>query len=951
MLRKYISITVIITLLVVSFSCAKKNGSINSNSGMYRIWLSDVKTDLQPDTSLIQGKLNNGFRYFLKKNTKPKNRVSMHLVIEAGSIHERENQRGLAHFLEHMLFNGSEHFKPGELIKYFQKLGMDFGGDANAHTGFYNTVYDIVLPKGDLNSLSEGLLVLHDYANSALLLKGEIEKERGIILAEKRDRNSPSYKTFEKVMNFELKDSLVTRRLPIGTKAVIRNSKRASLKDYYDTWYRPEKMMIVMSGDFKVSEAKKLIEEKFKGLKPRAPERSLQIIKKISHKGLLPFYHYESEAGATSVKIEIIYNEPIINDSVLKQREVLINYLGDSIVQNRIKSITGKKGTPFSSAFISSGAFLKQYKYATISAKTKPKEMEKSLRHIEQTLRTATQYGFLESEFERVNKELSAYYINQVKSSKTRDSLHISRSIIRSIKEGNLIQSPKQELRLYNKLIKDISVNQVTKAFKKKWNKNHRLIIVTGNKKIAGTKEDIERKILSIYNNSVSVEVNKPIDKKNAVFPYLDDPVGLAKITKRSFDKKLGIHTIYFRNGSVLNLKKTNYTENKILFNVMFGNGKASEPIDKPGIANIAVSLINQSGLNGLDRDSIERAFTGKNTSVALRSKETSFMFTGRSVTSELNLLFRLVYAYMVDMGFREDAFSYVKGRYKQQYNALFKTVDGIVALKADRFFANNDKRFGLTDYKKISKYKLSEIKKFFLSRLKDTPVEMSIVGDFDLEHGILLGRRFIGNLSKSKSENKNVMNQVKFPSGKIHEEVVKTKINKGKVIISFPTEDFWDIKRTRRLGVLGTVLSNRLHDIIREKKAVAYSPYAYNSSSVAYKDYGFLKVVIGIDPKDKELVIAEVGKITEDLKKNGIGKDEFKRALDPIITNIKDYRKKNSYWIRSVLTGSSRYPVKFEWSKSFLDDYKNIKYTEINKLAQKYLDSRKKAIFVVVPE
>ncbi|MCP3927144.1 MAG: insulinase family protein [Desulfobacterales bacterium] len=947
MFKKFILILIAV-LLTINISYSKTQAATTIKK---KIWLSEVETDIDSDPTLIQGKLANGFRYFLKKNKKPKDRVSMHLVIEAGSMHEVENQRGLAHFLEHMLFNGSENFKPGELIKYFQKLGMDFGGDANAHTGFYNTVYDVVLPKGDKKSLSDGLLVLHDYANSALLLKSEIEKEKGIILSEKRERNSASFKTFEKVLNFELNNNLITRRIPIGTTSTIKNADRKKLKDYYDTWYRPEKMMIVMTGDFDVDEAKGLIEKKFQSLKERATRRDIGNIEKVFHKGVLPFYHYESESAATNVKIEILYNESTKNDSVLKQRELLINYIGDSILQNRIKSITGKKDTPFSSAYVSSGSFLKRYKYATISAKTKSKDWEKSLLVIEQMLRTAQIYGFTNSEFQRVKKEILSYYINQVKSSKTRDSIGLSRSIIRSISEGNVYQSPNQELKLYELLIKNIDSTIVSRNFKNKWKKNHRLIMVTGNAKVKGSNKEVVSKIRGLYNKSLQVAVRKPIAKKDVVFPYIEDPLDDGKIRKRVFNKKLGIHTILFENGNVLNLKKTKYSENEILFNVIFGNGKSTEPKNKPGITEIAVSVMNESGLNGLDRDSLERAFTGKNTSLSLISKETYFMLTGKSVSSELNLLFRLTYAYINDMGFRDDAFSHVLGKYKQSYEALQKTVDGVTALKANKFFAGNDRRFGFTDYKTISGYKLHELKSYLSDRLHETPFEVSIVGDFNIDEAILFGRKFIGTLPKIKKKQLMADKMIVFPSGQIYEEKVKTKINKGKVIISFPTADFWDIKRTRRLSVLSAVLSNRLHDIIREKKSIAYSPYAYNSPSLAYKGFGYLKVVIGINPKDVSLVLNEVQKITDDLNKNGIREDEFRRALDPILTSIKDYRKKNSYWIRGVLTGSSRHPEKFIWSKSFLDDFKKIKLIEINKLARKYFDNKKQATFIVVPE
>ena len=201
-----------------------------ANSALLPIWPHD-NSDLKPDPALFFGKLENGFRYVLMHNRNPENRVSMHLNVQAGSMQETDGQQGLAHYLEHMLFNGSEHFAPGELVKYFQSIGMQFGADANAHTGFFETVYDIFLPAGDRENLEKGLLVMHDYAGGALLLPSEIDRERKIILAEKRSRDSASYRTFVATLDFELPDARMTHRLPIGTDAVLNSAGQEELKD------------------------------------------------------------------------------------------------------------------------------------------------------------------------------------------------------------------------------------------------------------------------------------------------------------------------------------------------------------------------------------------------------------------------------------------------------------------------------------------------------------------------------------------------------------------------------------------------------------------------------------------------------------------------------------------------------------------------------------------------
>jgi len=214
-------IAALATCLLFLSACSPRHQVIQPNAGV------------QMDPSIEYGVLDNGFQYIIKKNSIPEQRVYVHLDVFAGSLQEKEDQQGVAHYLEHLLFNGSEHFKPGELIDYFHSIGMDFGADANAHTSFFNTVYDLALPNSDAKQLDEAFLIIQDYAKGALLLEAEVERERGIILAEKRERDSVSSRVFKKTLAFELPGSLIAQRFPIGKESVLKKASRKTLKSYY----------------------------------------------------------------------------------------------------------------------------------------------------------------------------------------------------------------------------------------------------------------------------------------------------------------------------------------------------------------------------------------------------------------------------------------------------------------------------------------------------------------------------------------------------------------------------------------------------------------------------------------------------------------------------------------------------------------------------------------------
>ncbi|MCG8564406.1 MAG: insulinase family protein, partial [Desulfobacterales bacterium] len=324
---------------------------------------------LKQDPQVVHGVLENGFQYFLLANQTPKDRVIVHLNIFAGSAHETDDEQGVAHYLEHLLFNGSEHFKPGELVAYFQSIGMDFGGDANAHTSFFKTVYDLNLPKGSRDYLEKGLLVIQDYAKGALLLEEEVAREKGIILAEKRERDSASYRTFKKSLAFELPNSLLTRRFPIGTTQVISSADRALLKGFYDRWYRPDNMALVMVGDFDVEMTKQMIQERFSQFKPRPAKPMVEPdISWIPHKGKKYFYHHEPESGSTTLTIERIDSVPFEGEteSALKQR--VLDDVADAVFQYRLDTLVRGESAGFTSASAYSGQFLRQLSVAAVTA-------------------------------------------------------------------------------------------------------------------------------------------------------------------------------------------------------------------------------------------------------------------------------------------------------------------------------------------------------------------------------------------------------------------------------------------------------------------------------------------------------------------------------------------------------------------------------------------------------
>jgi len=910
------------------------------------------QSDLLPDPSVLYGRLPNGFRYVLMENHNPRDRVSLHLNIQAGSMHETSDQQGLAHFLEHMMFNGSTHFPPGELVKYFQSIGMQFGPDANAHTGFGETVYDILLPDGSRESLEKGLLVLQDYAMGALLLPEEIDRERRVILAEKRSRDSAGYRTFVSTLKFEFPDARLSRRLPIGREEVIRQADRSLLTDFYDTWYRPETMILVMVGDFDAAEAAVLINDRFKTFTPRAPSRPEPDFGRIQHEGVKAFYHYEKETGKTTVTIEVIEKKDPEPDSLALQKRTLIRIIADRIVQNRLNALLRKPDTPFTSASIGSGFFLRQARIGTINAECKPENWQKALGLIELTPRQALDCGFTESELERVKKDFLSELDNAVKQAPTRESPELARDIISHLNADRVFMSPAQEKQIFAPLINALTPQIIHDGFKKTWSPSHRLILLTGNIDLTGGTRRPEDVIIAAYSESLRLSVSPPVALKSAVFPYLPDPAIAGKIVHQRAVSDIGVVQIDFENGVRLNIKPTDFKADEVSAILNFGFGKSSQPVDKAGLADLSADVINESGFGALSRDELDRALAGRSTDVVFGITEDRFFLKGTTISEEIPLLFQLFYTFLQDPGFREEAFELSMARFKQQYLELSRSTDGAMVLHGRRFLAGGDSRFGLPSFEAFSQLTLDDVRSWVGPLLANAVFEVSVVGDFDVQTVIDLAGRYFGSLPGRHAPGPPLRETgPAFPVSRSLIHRVHTEIPKGLVVVAYPTEDMWNIHRTRRLNVLGEVFSDRLRERIREKLGAAYSPFAFNRPSRAYRGYGVFQAFIQTAPDEADIVRREVMAMAAELARTGVRPEELKRALEPTITSIKDMLRTNGYWLNTVLSGSRRHPEQLDWNRSIVGDYAAISAHELSVLAEKYLDNRKAATIVVLPE
>lgn len=912
-------------------------------------------SDLAPDPQVTFGRFDNGVGYVLLPNQTPRQRVSLHLVVQAGSYHETEAQRGLAHFLEHLLFCGSTHFSPGELVRFFQGIGMRFGPDVNARTGFYQTVYDVLLPDGEAASLHQGLLVLQDYAQGALLLPEEVDRERGVVLAEMYTRDSAAYRTHTAGLAFAFPEARFATRLPMGVEEVLKTAEREDLKDFYDTWYRPERLIVVMVGDIEVPAARELIAEYFAALAPRAPPRADPLPGRVQHSGLKAFYHHEAEMGHTTVSIETVGMVPDHQPNLAYQQRQLRQETANRIVMERLNARLQQPDPPFTRAQVHSGVFLRHIFSARLGAQTRPDQWEPTLDILEQHLRQALKFGFEEREVSRARQEILAALEKEDAGAATRESQMLANQLIDSLNAQEVFQAPQQRLEMARAYLATVTPEAVHEAFQQAWEAPHRLILVTGNAEIAPAADSdrpAEDHILARFQASAAQPIQPYMLADRVSFPYLDSPaLPVAPITRHAHDD-LGIESLTFANGVQLHLKPTPFKQSQVLLQLSFGAGRQSEPPHQPGLAELTRAVINEGGIGRLNRQELQEALAGFSVELELNISDERFHFNGQSLTQDLETLLQLLVHYLRDPAFRPSAHRLALERLQQHHDNLTRTVEGTMALEGRRFLAGGDYRFGFPNLESLQRLTLSDVQAWLAPALQQAPLELALVGDFEVDPVIALVERYLGSLPLAPpAEILRPGPGPRFPAGESLHLTIASRIPKALVVLAHSGEDFWDIQRTRRLSILAEIYANRLRETIREQMGAAYSPFAWHQPSRAYRGYGLFQAMIPVHPNQVAAILQAAPEVAASLRQQPITADELRRSLDPVLTSIRDRVQTNEYWLSSVLVGLSQHPEQLAWSRNFLSDYAAISLAEMHQLAEHYLDHQEAAWVVIVPE
>lgn len=906
-------------------------------------------SDLPVDPTLIFGRLDNGLRYVLKKNSEPRNRVAMYLNIQAGSLQETEEQRGLAHFLEHMLFNGTSHYSPGTLVEYFQSIGMDFGADTNAYTSYDRTVYKLVLPAADKKTLDEGLLVLADFAQGALLLEQEVDRERGIIFAEKRDRDSAGARVRKAQLAFDFAGTLVAERDPIGTDETLRQADAARLRAFYENWYRPDNLFVVVVGDMDTSLVERLLREQFSKLKtPAASNPVCPDYGTPKASGVEMRHLAEPELGYTEVNLTVVQAEVPEADTLARETAMLHRYLALVLLNNRLQHVERESGGKISKTMAFSGNFIRQFSYNLLTTRTETADWKEGLHQLQRVLEQSLRYGFTLAELERGKKEVRAMLEKEMRTADARDSRKLAMELIRSINGQEISLSPKQKHDLFVPLLEQSSLSVVNHALHQMWPPEPRTVSVAGTAMPEVSAEQAKEAMRVVYTTTAQGEITPWQEREQIAFPYLQVPDKNENPVRESTDSSLDVQRLEFANGLVAHVKKTDFQPNQLLMTAHFGQGRQGEPW--PGAALLAQGLVKESGTAAMSREQLQQALAGHNVSLDFAVGPESFSFNGGALSSELELLLQLLYARLHDPGFRPDAFAMGKEQLRQMYTQMAHSVEGMHQLKGESFLSGGSRFYTMPAWEEVEALSLEQISGWLQPVFKSSPLEITIVGDVDPALVRQLLSTYFG-AEKRVKEQPVQEKPIVFPQGKTLRLTAPSSSGKAQLTIAWKTDDFWQIDRTRGLNVLANVLGDRLRLKIREELGAVYSPQVFNLPSRIDSGFGLLESRLIIDPAQAEQLAEVVRQVAADLAKDGVSVEEFKRAQEPTLTAIREQMRSNAYWLHTVLSLSSRHPEQLEWPKTILQDFTTMQQESIDKLAQQYLQPEQAASVLVLPQ
>ena len=893
-------------------------------------------SDIPVDTAVRFGQLANGMRYALVKNATPPGAASIRLRIAAGSLMEEDNQLGLAHFMEHMAFNGTTNVPENEMLRILERLGLAFGADTNASTSLDQTVYMLELPNTRDETVDPSLNILREMMSAALMAPEAIDAERGVIEGEIRTRDTPGLRVAKAQFALLAPGQRVSQRLPGGDLNIIRTAPRDRFVSFYEAWYRPSRATLVIAGDFDLDAMEAKVRENFASWTPTGPDGAEPDLGVIAPRQ--PETKILVEPGTTSsIQINWIKPPDLDPDTVAERAASIRRGLGLSILNRRLGEIARADNPPFIGAGGSYQSLFDSLDLGVLSVSFNPGAWKPALEAAEREQRRFVQFGVTDAELQRAITDTRTSLQNAVSAAATRSTPALASALINSVNGDNVFTTPRTNLDLFNRAVEGLTPAGVQAEAAGVFDGQGPLVLFVSPVPVEGG----EAAVTEALTTSRATAVTARDAEAELTWPYTDfgTPGGPSA---RSEVVDLGLTTVAFPNGVRLNIKPTTFRDDQILISVKMGIGELGLPTDRITSMALASAVMGPGGLGKLTVDQLNRVLSGRTYNLNAGMGTDAFTLSGATKPEDLQLQMQLLAASLTDPGLRAAPFEQVKGFYPQILAQMSATPGGVFQRDAGALLANGDQREATPTAEQLAALSIEEIRTGVAAGRGSGPIDITIVGDVAVDAAIAAVASTFGALPTrgqapaplAGSDQRSFPAPTADPVKLFHTGPAEQAL----AYIAWPTTDqIGDRTRARQLSILSDVLQLRLNDEIRENLSIAYSPSSGASSSSVFEGYGSIYAVAETAPDKLDAFFAAIDTIAADLRDNPVSEDELNRARRPAVEQLKKSMADNGYWL-GQLQDAQNDPTSLDQVRNHVATLEGVTAADLQALAREYL-------------
>jgi zinc protease len=943
-------LTSLCALLLIASSCATapKQSSQDINIPATEASTFELNNPLPVDPAVRIGTLPNGLTYYIRENSQPENRAELRLVVNAGSVLEDDDQQGLAHFLEHMAFNGTKNFKKQEIVNYLESIGMRFGPDLNAYTTFDETLYMLQMPTDSKKILETSIQILEEWAHNITFDETEIDKERGVIEEEWRLRRDADTRMRELQYPFLFYRSQYARRIPIGKIDIIRSFKPAVLERFYRDWYRPDLMAVVAVGDFDSAEIEALITNCFSRLERVNSPRSHPIYPVPSHAETL--FAIATDPEATESRVSIVTKHDLRPFSTVgNYRSRLVDTLFNRMLNSRFEEMARSSDPPFLEAYSGRGRFVRSKEFYIIGAQVKENEILRGLEAVLEEKERIQRYGFTASELEREKKRLLKGIEQIFKERDKLESGSYAQEYVLHFLEDEPIPGIEYEYELYSRYIPEITLEEINKLADDCLSDKNRVVLVSAPEK-PGTSVPGREELKRVFAEAKKKELAAYEDKVDEE-PLLSAPPMPGEIVEERRIDAIGIIEWKLQNGVRVVLKPTDFKNNEVLFSAYSPGGHSLVKDEDYVAAVTADSIIEESGVGRFTLTQLEKKLAGKAVSVSPWISELFEGMTGSSTPEDMETMFQLIYLYFTEPIVDEGAFITVRNRLEEEIKIHESSPEQFFWDTIQKVLARDHYRAQPWTRDMLAQLDLQKSYAFYRDRFSDAgDFTFFFVGNFDIETIKPLICIYLGGLNGGKRVESWRNLEIDPPTGVVQKTVEKGVDPKSMVQVVFNGDLSWSLETAFMFGALEDVLEIPLRQSIREEQGGTYSIWVYSDSRHLPDEEYYVYIGFGCDPDEAEELTAILFEEIKDLKRVGPNAVDVSKVKEILRRERETNLRDNSFWLgilRSYYINETD-PVRILEFDTFVEELND---GIIKKAFNQYLDSDRYVQITLYPE